>query len=202
MSRPAIPLSPACTQPVALANSVKNTSGAPARRTTWRNTTSVTASIGAKTKNGCGKSFQNDVISSYYNTIDQGRAPTPACVDRRERGGMGVSMIYYRSPPFWGRLLQGISLEGILTHSWDGRSRTCYESSHECLSPLTSKPLVPRNHAGHPRSVTIDRLSSQKLKPEQCRRVLCKGRDNCNLPSENCQVVSASEFYSYTTVMY
>ena len=115
---------------------------------------------------------------------------------------MGVSMIYYRSPPFRGRLLQGISLEGILTHSWDGRSRTCYESSHECLSPLTSKPLVPRNHAGHPRSVTIDRLSSQKLKPEQIRRIICKGRNNCNLPGDNCQVVSASEFCSHTTVTY
>lgn len=30
----------------------------------------------------------------------------------------------------------------------------------------------------------------------------CKGRNNCNLPGDNCQVVSASEFCSHTTVTY
>ncbi len=117
----------------------------------------------------------------------------------RGRGGE-CEHIVYRPPP--SGVYSPRYFLGGGSRSWDGRSRTCYESSHECLSPLTSKPLVPRNHAGHPRSVTIDRLSSQKLKPEQCRRVLCKGRDNCNLPSENCQVVSASEFCSHTTVTY
>ena len=88
------------------------------------------------------------------------------------------------------------------SQSWDGRSRTCYESSHVCLSPSTSKPLVRLNQTGHPRSVSIDRLLLTKTQAGAVPANLCKDRNNCNLPGDNCQVVSASEFCSHTTVTY
>ena len=76
------------------------------------------------------------------------------------------------------------------------------EGALPCLSSSTSKPLVPRNHAGHPRSVTIDRLLLTKTQAGADPANFCKGRNNCNLPGDNCQVVSASEFCSHTTVTY
>lgn len=86
-SRPAMALSPACTQPVALANSVKNTSGAPACLTTWRKTTSVTASIGAKAKNGCGRLSQNDVIPVI---LSQKGKPLTGVIDSEGRRAQAV----------------------------------------------------------------------------------------------------------------
>lgn len=71
-----------------------------------------------------------------------------------------------------------------------------------CLSPLTSKPLVPLYQTGHPRSVAIDRLLLTKTQAGADPANFCKNRDNCNLPGDNCQVVSASEFCSHTTVTY
>ena len=62
-------LLPACTQPVALANSVKKSSGGPAWRTTWRKTTSVTASIGAKAKNGRGRVSQKVIALLYHGGL-------------------------------------------------------------------------------------------------------------------------------------
>src|SRR5699024_3587009 len=56
-------------------NCVKNTSGSAASATTWRNTTSVTSSIGASTKKGRGRSrqkfsFITKFLSSSYPSDD------------------------------------------------------------------------------------------------------------------------------------
>jgi hypothetical protein len=49
----------------ALVNSVKKTSGRAAAAITWRKTTSVTSSIGARIKKGLGKLFQKFVINTF-----------------------------------------------------------------------------------------------------------------------------------------
>ena len=73
--------------------------------------------------------------------------------------------------------------------------------SHACLHRQASLSY-PATTRGIPGWSPLTNHSLQKLKPEQCRRIICKGRNNCNLPGDNCQVVSASEFCSHTTVTY
>ena len=73
--------------------------------------------------------------------------------------------------------------------------------TYACLHRQASLSYASTKRGIPGRSPLTD-YSLQKLKPEQIRRIICKGRNNCNLPGDNCQVVSASEFCSHTTVTY
>ena len=112
-----------------------------------------------------------------------------------------VSKIWsYRPPPFWGQLSKAFPWRGLTELGWQ-ESNLLREPSYACLHRQANLSY-PSTKRGIPGRSPLTDYSLQKLKPEQIRRIICKGRNNCNLPGDNCQVVSASEFCSHTTVTY